>query len=63
MYAIYLSASSDLHGPNNRHLVSEGRTLSIAVARARPRLATYGAVVAPGRLFYAKGDGMLRPLI
>lgn len=62
MYAIFLAVSSDLH-PNDRHLVSEGRTLAIALARARPRLATYGAVVAPGRLFYMKGDGVRRPLV
>lgn len=63
MYTIYLTTPSDVHGPSDVHSLATGRTLAVALQRARVRLDTYGPVSA-GRLFYCRpGDGTRRPLI
>lgn len=63
MFQICITAPSDLHGSSNSHTVATGRTLAIALERARARLDTYGPL-SPGRLFYRRAnDGARRPLI
>lgn len=63
MYTVYISTPSAVHGPTDAHSVATGRTLSIALARARARLDTYGPMN-PGRIFYRRpNDGVMYPLI
>lgn len=63
MYTIYITTPSAIYGPTDVHSVATGRTLAIALQRARVRLDTYGPL-SPGRLFYCRpGDGTRRPLI
>lgn len=64
MFQICITAPSDLHGPSNSHTVATGRTLGIALARARTSLSTYGPL-SPGRLFYRRpgDDGRRHALI
>ena len=60
-YQILFFCGSDLHGPSATHCAGSGRTLALALDRARARLATYGPV---GALYYRHpGDGALYPLI
>ena len=63
MYAICITTPSDLHGPSHCHTVATGRTLALALARARARLDTYGPL-SPSRLFYRRpNDGARHALI
>lgn len=62
MFTIYITAPSDLHGPTDCHGIGTGRTLAIALQRARVRLDTYGPL-SPGRFFFRRGDGPRQSLI
>lgn len=63
MIQICIATPSATHGPSAWHSIATGRTLALALARARARLESYGRIN-PGQLFYRRaGDGARHPLI
>lgn len=55
MFQICIAIPSATHGPSAWHSIATGRTLALALARARARLETYGRIN-PGQLFYRRPD-------
>jgi hypothetical protein len=63
MYQVCIATPSDVYGPSAWHSIATGRTLALAMERARVRLDTYGPMN-PGRIFYRRSDdGARYPLI
>lgn len=63
MYQVCIATPSATHGPSAWHSIATGRTLALAMDRARIRIDTYGRIN-PGQLFYRRSnDGARHPLI